>query len=72
MPLYTYKCPRCGEVVEKLVKSVDAVIFCECEADAHTPSGDIKQFHPEMQLVLSTPAAPQWNCRTAHSRSKGF
>lgn len=72
MPLYTFKCPRCGEVKEKLVKSLDVVVFCECVGDLHTTDGQIRQYHPEMLLTLSTPSAPQWRCSVAHSRSKGF
>lgn len=63
MPIYTFKCPRCEEVVEKLVKNVDAIVFCECEFDMYTVSGAIRQAHPEMQLVPSVPSPMQWGCR---------
>ncbi len=61
MPLYTYKCELCETVTEDLVKLSEyynAKICKECGG-------------PSL-LVLSTPSAPQWNCHTAHSRSKGF
>lgn len=66
MPLYTFKCPRCGEVKEEIVKYGTSVQHYCNDLDNE------KEAYPVMELVLSTPSAPQWNCRTAHSRSKGF
>lgn len=66
MPLYTYKCPVCDRTKEVLQKAQDAAPECEVHDDARGGSPVY------MTRVLSTPSAPQWNCRTAHSRSKGF
>jgi hypothetical protein len=61
--IYIYKCPRCKEIKEKIVKSFDAIVFCECEQDYLTVDGQVKQLHPEMVRILSVPSPPQWNCR---------
>lgn len=59
MPIYTYKCPNCGRVDEKLQKSTDDVLECS----TCTLRGDFTKWHTKMELVLSVPSPMQWGCR---------
>lgn len=67
MPLYTYKCPRCEKTIEVLVRGFEKEQYCVCTEELAKAA-----IATRMERTLGTPAAPQWNCRTAHSRSKGF
>ncbi len=72
MPIYTLKCRKCGKVQELIVKR-ESINFCDtCVLTFDKVGGGVVELKPEMEIVLSTPSAPHWNCRTAHSRSKGF
>lgn len=67
MPLYQYQCPSCGTIEEHIEKKIDEVEhYCTCGPV------DRAKFATRMVHVLGTPSAPQWNCSTSHSRSKGF
>ena len=73
MPLYTFKCQSCGLTKEVIAKMGTDYIDCsECETVVKNGDKEIGRAPSLMTLVLGTPSAPQWNCRTAHSRSKGF
>lgn len=57
MAIYTYKCPDCGLVEEKLVKKITEEVF-----HFTCPNAQYNYF-PTMEIVPSVPSPPQWNCK---------
>jgi hypothetical protein len=61
MAIYTYQCPLCGEIKEKLMRSQDYTPVCtNLDCVAWTPVPAL------MTRILSIPSPMQWGCR------KGF
>jgi hypothetical protein len=50
--IYTFKCPKCEAVIEKIAKYNDPPPVCYC-------TKTVKQ----MKLVPSVPSPMQWGCK---------
>jgi hypothetical protein len=62
MALYTYKCPLCKKVQERLAK-LNSIQFCDtCVYTRDTVNGHYVELKPEMKIIPSVPSPAQWGC----------
>ena len=67
MPIYTFKCPKCEEVVEIIRKANDSnPVICKCWMEGKFINNHYVVSHPEMKQVISIPSPMLWVCE------KGF